>query len=87
MSNQDLDSDDLVDFISSSAGNEELLMLTQTKEMKNLKQKSSKYSIYQSYPQILQEFPSIVNTFVSNDIFDGFEHCIVAEFAEKRSPP
>ncbi len=85
--NQTLDSDDLVNFISSSAGNEEFLMLTQARKKKNSKQKSSKHLIYQSYPEILQEFHSFLNPFLSNDIFYGFEHRNGAEVAEKDVPP
>jgi len=54
---------------------------------RKLETKSSKHSIYQSYPEILQEFSSIVNSSLSNDIIDGFEHCNGAEVAEKDVPP
>ncbi len=61
--------------------------MTEAKGKKNLKGKQSKLLIYQSYPKILQEFPSIVNPFVRMYIFDGFKNHNCAKVTPKNVPP
>lgn len=72
-SEQEYNSDDLVDFISTSAGDEEMLTLY-LKGKKNFKLKALKHSVCNSYFNIPQEYPAIFNPFISKEIFAGFKH-------------